>query len=387
MYVQADPCMAGRGTRDPSGDPSSHLQPLASTSVDPAHTASLRSRSLAQAQQGLAQSAPASASTRPGVSIPPQPRRPQGLAPLEPQSLAAHHHHHPSPSPSSSSMHTSQPQSYAAAAAAARGNPQGNGAGQAPGAGTAAGQGGPGQGHQGESQARELSPLHRRALRDECSAGSHSSPSTASPQPPSRPKQLVYTFPSPPPDTADLVTELEEFYSYVEVPQVLEHADSWREWWDGDQGASLGLALVSRLRGAAQSLPRRERDQALTLSRPHRLPPLSPLRAASRRHAPPHDPQLDRLDRPAAPVLGAAPPPPRARLLRARLLHLLLLLCTRAPVPHPRLVRRPARRRRPLRRVGRAAPHGARVGRRECAQRCACRARCGACAGGGRGRG
>ncbi|GAA6005583.1 hypothetical protein JCM10207_005258 [Rhodosporidiobolus poonsookiae] len=57
----------------------------------------------------------------------------------------------------------------------------------------------------------------------------------APPPAPARPKQLVYTFPSPPPDTADLVSELEEFYSYVEVPQVVEHMQSWADWWDGEQ--------------------------------------------------------------------------------------------------------------------------------------------------------
>ncbi|ORY85409.1 hypothetical protein BCR35DRAFT_302898 [Leucosporidium creatinivorum] len=46
-----------------------------------------------------------------------------------------------------------------------------------------------------------------------------------------RPKQTVYTFPSPPPDTSDLLSELEEFYSYVEVPQVLDHKDSFIDSW------------------------------------------------------------------------------------------------------------------------------------------------------------
>ncbi|GAA6035376.1 hypothetical protein JCM8097_008842 [Rhodosporidiobolus ruineniae] len=55
------------------------------------------------------------------------------------------------------------------------------------------------------------------------------------PPPPPRPKQLLYTFPSPPPDTADLLSELEEFYSYVEVPQVVEHMQSWAEWYEGEQ--------------------------------------------------------------------------------------------------------------------------------------------------------
>ncbi|KAK4703245.1 hypothetical protein P7C70_g2979, partial [Phenoliferia sp. Uapishka_3] len=40
-----------------------------------------------------------------------------------------------------------------------------------------------------------------------------------------------YTFPSPPPDTSDLRSELEEFYSYVEVPQVLDHKDSFSTAW------------------------------------------------------------------------------------------------------------------------------------------------------------
>ncbi|GAA5872543.1 hypothetical protein JCM16303_004557 [Sporobolomyces ruberrimus] len=48
---------------------------------------------------------------------------------------------------------------------------------------------------------------------------------------PPRPKQTVYTFPSPPPDTSDLFSELEEFYSYVEVPQVLDHKKEFDEWF------------------------------------------------------------------------------------------------------------------------------------------------------------
>ncbi|KAL8286192.1 hypothetical protein RQP46_004680 [Phenoliferia psychrophenolica] len=46
-----------------------------------------------------------------------------------------------------------------------------------------------------------------------------------------KPKQSMYTFPSPPPDTSDLRSELEEFYSYVEVPQVLDHKDSFTSAW------------------------------------------------------------------------------------------------------------------------------------------------------------
>ncbi|GAA5892539.1 hypothetical protein JCM6882_005642 [Rhodosporidiobolus microsporus] len=65
-------------------------------------------------------------------------------------------------------------------------------------------------------------------------------PLSAPPGPPPRPKQLIYTFPSPPPDTADLLSELEEFYSYVEVPQVVEHVQSWADGeeegaWKGEQ--------------------------------------------------------------------------------------------------------------------------------------------------------
>ncbi|KAI5478586.1 hypothetical protein MNV49_004845 [Pseudohyphozyma bogoriensis] len=47
-----------------------------------------------------------------------------------------------------------------------------------------------------------------------------------------RPKQTLYTFPSPPPDSSDMRSELEEFYSYVEVSQVLEHKDSFLNSWD-----------------------------------------------------------------------------------------------------------------------------------------------------------
>ncbi|GAA5862850.1 hypothetical protein JCM8547_006570 [Rhodosporidiobolus lusitaniae] len=66
-------------------------------------------------------------------------------------------------------------------------------------------------------------------------AGAGAGPAAPPPAPPSRPKQLVYTFPSPPPDTSDLLSELEEFYSYVEVPQVVEHMQSWQESWEGEQ--------------------------------------------------------------------------------------------------------------------------------------------------------
>ncbi|GAA5831311.1 hypothetical protein JCM3766R1_003007 [Sporobolomyces carnicolor] len=64
-------------------------------------------------------------------------------------------------------------------------------------------------------------------------------PTNAPPPPlshvPARPKQTVYTFPSPPPDTADLLSELEEFYSYVEVPQVLDHKKDFEDWFEGDK--------------------------------------------------------------------------------------------------------------------------------------------------------
>ncbi|GAA5842352.1 hypothetical protein JCM9279_005355 [Rhodotorula babjevae] len=210
--------MATRPTRDPLGDPSQQLHPLqplvspssSSAPVDPAHTASLRSRSLAQAQQGLA-------STRPGVSIPPQPRRPQPLAPLatgtDPSSSTT------MPPAQHQQQQAPPPQSYAAAAAAAAAQRQ-----QQNHPSPAPGSNGPGQQQQQQ----------------------HNEPQAVSPQPPARPKQLVYTFPSPPPDTADLLTELEEFYSYVEVPQVLEHADSWREWWDGDQDFHKSSPSVQR---------------------------------------------------------------------------------------------------------------------------------------------
>ncbi|KAK4054759.1 Factor arrest protein 11 [Microbotryomycetes sp. JL201] len=41
----------------------------------------------------------------------------------------------------------------------------------------------------------------------------------------------IYTFPSPPPDTNTMLAELEEFYSYVEVPQVIDHKDSFVDSW------------------------------------------------------------------------------------------------------------------------------------------------------------
>lgn len=50
------------------------------------------------------------------------------------------------------------------------------------------------------------------------------------------PQSSVYTFPSPPPDTSDLMSELEEFFSYVEVPQVIDHKDSFNEAWPHTSG-------------------------------------------------------------------------------------------------------------------------------------------------------
>lgn len=50
-------------------------------------------------------------------------------------------------------------------------------------------------------------------------------------------QQSMYTFPSPPPDTSDLLSELEEFYSYVEVSQVIEHKDSFIEAWPHSTGS------------------------------------------------------------------------------------------------------------------------------------------------------
>ncbi|KAK4058163.1 Factor arrest protein 11 [Microbotryomycetes sp. JL221] len=45
----------------------------------------------------------------------------------------------------------------------------------------------------------------------------------------------VFTFPSPPPDTNDIMSELEEFYSYVEVPQVIDHKQSFVQQWSHPQ--------------------------------------------------------------------------------------------------------------------------------------------------------
>lgn len=46
-----------------------------------------------------------------------------------------------------------------------------------------------------------------------------------------KPKQTLYTFPSPQPDTSDLRTELEEFYSYTEIAQVLDNKASFLASW------------------------------------------------------------------------------------------------------------------------------------------------------------
>ncbi|KAM0755828.1 hypothetical protein T439DRAFT_13398 [Meredithblackwellia eburnea MCA 4105] len=46
-----------------------------------------------------------------------------------------------------------------------------------------------------------------------------------------KPKQSMYTFPAPPPDTNDLRSELEEFYSYVEVSQMIDHKESFKAAW------------------------------------------------------------------------------------------------------------------------------------------------------------
>ncbi|KAM0793066.1 hypothetical protein ACM66B_000552 [Microbotryomycetes sp. NB124-2] len=43
--------------------------------------------------------------------------------------------------------------------------------------------------------------------------------------------KAIYTFPSPPPDTNNMLAELEEFYSYVEIPQVIDHKDSFIDSW------------------------------------------------------------------------------------------------------------------------------------------------------------
>ncbi|KAK4332505.1 Factor arrest protein 11 [Rhodotorula toruloides] len=106
------------------------------------------------------------------------------------------------------------------------------------------GNGAAGQGQQ--SYASMVSAgLDRPQLGNGAGAGAGAGPAgggpggVASPTSLPRPKQLVYTFPSPPPDTADLLSELEEFYSYVEIPQVLEHMESWNtsdEGWKGEQG-------------------------------------------------------------------------------------------------------------------------------------------------------
>lgn len=58
----------------------------------------------------------------------------------------------------------------------------------------------------------------------------------------------MYTFPAPPPDTSDLLSELEEFYSYVEVPQVLDHKASFLEAWPHQTGESLIVKGASRRR-------------------------------------------------------------------------------------------------------------------------------------------
>lgn len=60
----------------------------------------------------------------------------------------------------------------------------------------------------------------------------------------------MYTFPSPPPDSSDLMTELEEFWSYLEVGQVIEHKDAFNDDWPHHSGKSflsLSLSLLSRL--------------------------------------------------------------------------------------------------------------------------------------------
>jgi hypothetical protein len=58
----------------------------------------------------------------------------------------------------------------------------------------------------------------------------------------------MYTFPSPPPDTSDLLSELEEFYSYVEVSQVFEHKESFLAAWPHKTGASRASPLSSSRR-------------------------------------------------------------------------------------------------------------------------------------------
>lgn len=46
----------------------------------------------------------------------------------------------------------------------------------------------------------------------------------------------MYTFPSPPPDTSDLLSELEEFYSYVEINLVVENQTCFLENWPHPTG-------------------------------------------------------------------------------------------------------------------------------------------------------
>ncbi|SCV68896.1 BQ2448_1017 [Microbotryum intermedium] len=63
--------------------------------------------------------------------------------------------------------------------------------------------------------------------------------------PPSQ--QALYTFPSPPPDSSDIVSELQEFYSYVEVPQVIDHKDSFLAWWDRPQQSFIDIPASEQL--------------------------------------------------------------------------------------------------------------------------------------------
>ncbi|GAA5863667.1 hypothetical protein JCM1840_000097 [Sporobolomyces johnsonii] len=200
-------------TRQPQPQPNAGLQPLASASDPPpdggAHslTDSLRQRQLHPQLEATALRKPRSPNM--GVHVPPpapsttttpaqQPRRASGdTNPPQP-----HPHPQPIPAPMVTPPPQAQPQSYAAAAAAGASQPQ-------------AANGAPQQ-QQQQPQAQQPPP-------------------PGPPPAPPRPKQTIYTFPSPPPDTADLLSELEEFYSYVEVPQVLEHMRSWGEWWEGDQ--------------------------------------------------------------------------------------------------------------------------------------------------------
>ncbi|KDE05127.1 hypothetical protein MVLG_04469 [Microbotryum lychnidis-dioicae p1A1 Lamole] len=62
-----------------------------------------------------------------------------------------------------------------------------------------------------------------------------------------KPKQALYTFPSPPPDSSDIVSELQEFYSYVEVPQVIDHKDSFLAWWDRPQQAFIDVPQTEQI--------------------------------------------------------------------------------------------------------------------------------------------